>query len=136
MGGLTLYNHYVRDRDGNYVKVSTEGPPLDDIHSVKPKAGQTPVPIPNSATESHREFPDTANLPPTKSNETQESPVHKSDSPAGKPPETQLANALLRHFHLADIDSGDLLLLILLFFLFKQKADEELLLAIGLLLIL
>ena len=34
------------------------------------------------------------------------------------------------------VNTGDLLLLFLLFFLFKQKADEELLIAIGLLLIL
>ena len=34
------------------------------------------------------------------------------------------------------LNTGDLLLLFLLFFLFKQKADEELLIAIGLLLIL
>ena len=38
--------------------------------------------------------------------------------------------------HLEDLDTGDLLLLFLLFFLFRQKADEELLIAIGLLLIL
>lgn len=38
--------------------------------------------------------------------------------------------------HLSDLDAGDILLLILLFFLFRQEADEELLIAIGLLLIL
>ena len=35
-----------------------------------------------------------------------------------------------------DIDSGDLLLLLILFFLFREEADEEVLIAIGLLLIL
>lgn len=47
-----------------------------------------------------------------------------------------LARAFWTALHLDDLDTGDLLLLFLLFFLFKQKADEELLIAIGLLLIL
>ena len=34
------------------------------------------------------------------------------------------------------LDAGDLLLLGLLYFLFREKADEELLIALGLLLIL
>ena len=34
------------------------------------------------------------------------------------------------------VDAGDLLLLGLLYFLFREKADEELLVALGLLLIL
>lgn len=46
----------------------------------------------------------------------------------------------LRHFldqwHLDSVDTGDLLLLGLLFFLFREDADEELLVALGLLLIL
>ena len=45
-------------------------------------------------------------------------------------------NGLLEKLHLSDLDAGDILLLILLFFLFRQEADEELLIAIGLLLIL
>ena len=36
----------------------------------------------------------------------------------------------------APLDAGDLLLLGLLYFLFREKADEELLVALGLLLIL
>ena len=43
---------------------------------------------------------------------------------------------LLDQFHLDRVDTGDLLLLGLLFFLFKEDADEELLVALGLLLIL
>ena len=49
-------------------------------------------------------------------------------------------SSLLRHlldqFHLSSVDSGDLLLLAILFFLFREGADEELLVALGLLLIL
>lgn len=43
---------------------------------------------------------------------------------------------LLDRFHLDRIDSGDLLLLGLLFLLYREGADEELLFALGLLLIL
>ena len=51
-------------------------------------------------------------------------------------PERGFFNDLLGKLHLGDLDAGDLLLLFLLFYLSKQKADEELLIAIGLLLIL
>ena len=37
---------------------------------------------------------------------------------------------------MGDLDSGDLLVLLLLFMLFRENADEELLIALGLLLIL
>lgn len=43
---------------------------------------------------------------------------------------------LLDRFHLEHVDTGDLLLLLLLFLLFQEDADEELLIALGLLLIL
>ena len=43
---------------------------------------------------------------------------------------------MLDQFHLDSVDTGDLLLLGLLFFLFREDADEELLIALGLLLIL
>ena len=51
-------------------------------------------------------------------------------------PERGFFNDLLEKLHLGDLDAGDLLLLFLLFYLSRQKADEELLIAIGLLLIL
>lgn len=43
---------------------------------------------------------------------------------------------LLDQFHLDSLDTGDLLLLALLFLLFRENADDELLIALGLLLIL
>ena len=63
-------------------------------------------------------------------------PQKNPAQPPQRPPEMQFANKMLGHLNLSDIDSGDLLLLSLLFFLFRQKADEELLIALGLLLIL
>ena len=59
-----------------------------------------------------------------------------SPSPPPRAPESRFFNQLLQKVHLSDIDSGDLLLLLLLFLLFQENADEELLIAIGLLLIL
>lgn len=50
--------------------------------------------------------------------------------------ERRLLGRLMDKLHLGDVDSGDLLLLVLLFFLFRQEADEEVLIALGLLLIL
>ena len=51
-------------------------------------------------------------------------------------PESKFLDRLLGKLHLGDVDSGDLILLLLLFILFKEEADEELLIAIGLLLII
>ncbi len=74
-----------------------------------------------------------------------EVPPPRSDPPPkGSPPpppergapERSFFNDLLEKLHLGDLDAGDLLLLFLLFYLSRQKADEELLIAIGLLLIL
>ena len=56
------------------------------------------------------------------------------------PPKTggavPVLSGILDKLHLGDIDIGDLLLLLLLFHLFREDGDEELLIAIGLLLIL
>ena len=49
---------------------------------------------------------------------------------------TGLLRHLLDQFHLNSVDTGDLLLLAILFFLFREGADDELLAALGLLLIL
>ena len=57
-------------------------------------------------------------------------------APFYRPPEGRFLDRLLSRLHLGDIDSGDLLLLLILFFLFREEADEEVLIAIGLLLIL
>lgn len=45
-------------------------------------------------------------------------------------------NGVLKKLGLEDLDTGDLLLLVLLFLLFREGEDEELLIALGLLLIL
>ena len=58
-------------------------------------------------------------------------PPHRSEGAAGG-----LLSQLLGKLQLEDLDTGDLLLLAILFLLFKEGGDEELLIALGLLLIL
>lgn len=43
---------------------------------------------------------------------------------------------ILSRFHLDSIDAGDLILLLIIYLLFREGEDEELLIALGLLLIL
>ena len=117
-----MYNHYVRDQNGNYVKASVEEPAVTYIPTPRAPSKPPPVPTPEPQKVPPQEIP-----PP---------PQKTPPQPIRRPPEMQFANTILGHFNLSDIDSGDLLLLSLLFFLFRQKADEELLLALGLLLIL
>lgn len=47
-----------------------------------------------------------------------------------------MLRAALDKVQLQDIDTGDLIVLALLFFLFREDADEEVLFALGLMLIL
>ena len=105
-----MYNHYVRDGNGNYVKVSVEEPKYEAVHIPSPPPQREPIP--------------------------EQSPQCQSNTNEQRPSEAQFVNKMLGHLNLSDIDSGDLLLLALLFFLFRQNADEELLIALGLLLIL
>lgn len=72
----------------------------------------------------------------------EEEPHHHNPPPPPPEPcappsqDNNFFRSLLDRFHLDSIDTGDLLLLGLLFFLYREKADEELLIALGLLLIL
>ncbi|MBR2132179.1 MAG: hypothetical protein IJ955_06525 [Oscillospiraceae bacterium] len=85
-------------------------------------------------------------------NTPQEAPKHTSDtnnSPNCPPPESPsssllsgllgkngLLSSILGKLKLDDLDTGDLLLLMILFLLFRDGEDDELLIALGLLLIL
>ena len=113
-----MYNRYIRGDNGSYVRI-----PQEDPHSRTPpqenvKAPPRPEEKPPGQSPPHRE--------------EQRQPEHhrRTDSLTG----------ILRHaldqMHLDSVDTGDLLLLGLLFFLFREDADEELLVALGLLLIL
>ena len=73
--------------------------------------------------------------PPPEPQKAPQQPSHQTP-PCKQDGLTGIFRNLLDQFHLNSIDSGDLLLLGLLFFLYRESADEELLAALGLLLIL
>ena len=108
LGGVAMYNRYIRNDNGVYDRV-----PQQETAPPSPPRPQPPPPRPG---------------PPP--------PGPEPAPPSAPAPERQFLNRLLAKLHLGDMDAGDLLLLLILFFLFYQKADEEVLIAIGLLLIL
>lgn len=111
-----MYDRYGRQAQTSYIRASMDDSPLPP--PPRRPSGENPPP-PN-----HQQSPKPPPGPPP--------PPPKP----GRPPEISFGKGILDALHLDDLDTGDLLLLFLLFFLFKQKADEELLIAIGLLLIL
>lgn len=129
-----MYNRYVRNDNGTYTRIPEESqaPPLTGhgtqnhgrTDAPRPP-GPNPSPPGPSDHQEHQSRP-SGNPPP-------------SPSPTGGPFSDGLSS-FLRHIldqlHLDHVDTGDLLILVLLFFLFREDADEELLVALGLLLIL
>ena len=111
-----MYNRYGHEERGTYTRASVDDSPLPPPRK---GAGQAPP-------------------PPSQQSQQSQQPRQQPPSPhkPGRPPEIAFGKGILEALHLEDLDTGDLLLLFLLFFLFRQKADEELLIAIGLLLIL
>ena len=124
-----VYNRYIRNDRGVYTRIPEQESPSQQSSTAH---GKPPV------------FPDM----PQHEQERQNAPHRDpSPSPPPPPPPQQFSNSLddsfsrtlrrlLDRFHLENVDTGDLLLLLLLFLLFKEDADEELLFALGLLLIL
>lgn len=106
---LRVYNRYIRNESGAYARVPQQ------------------------------EAPSAPSPPPPKPPQEPQQPQPPSPPPkhgACRAPEADFLNRILAMFHLGDLDSGDLLVLLLLFLLFREGADEELLIALGLLLIL
>ena len=110
-----LYNRYIRGSDGGYTRIAQSDPPPHSAPPPPPGPDMPPPPGPD--------------MPPPP-------PPPPRNPPPGRAPEMDLLNRLLARLHLGDLDSGDLLTLLLLFLLFREGADEELLIALGLLLIL
>ena len=113
-----MYNRYTRNDRGVYTRTPPPDPP-------PPPAGKPQnSPLPNRPPPK----PDANTRPP--------SAPPPIPPPAPQRPERDMLNRILEKLHLGDLDAGDLLVLLLLFMLFREKADEELLIALGLLLIL
>ena len=104
-----MYNRYMRNDTGTYPRM-----PQDDAPPPGPKPPSGP-----GASPKAKPSPGPPPIP---------APPHR--------PERDILNRFLERLHLGDLDSGDLLVLLLLFMLFRENADEELLIALGLLLIL
>jgi hypothetical protein len=112
-----MYNRYIRNDNGVYTRIPQEEPPPPEHRQERPPSQESPP-----------------------------EPEMKRRRPEGPPPRNGPAptpdglTGFLRHIldqlHLNDVDTGDLLLLGLLFFLSREDADDELLAALGLLLIL
>lgn len=107
-----MYNRYIRNDQGGYTRV-----PHPDQFQYQQKG-----PVEKRSQPQQPSIPTSA--PPPHSQQPKQNP------------DRNIFNQLLKSLHLGDLDSGDLLLLLILFLLFREKADEELLIAIGLLLIL
>ena len=114
-----MYNRYIRNDNGSYSRIPEEE------HS-PPSGGTAPPPPPPPPP------PGPENSPPKPGN-----PVGNPGNP-GRTRDglTGILQHILDQFHLDHVDTGDMLLLAMLFFLFRENADEELLVALGLLLIL
>lgn len=109
-----MYNRYIRNDNGSYTRIPEE----DRFHSTASPAGTQ-----HNTTGSSSPFHGT------------EDNTGQSTSRARKLPDSfrDLLKKLTDRLHL---DSGDLLLLALLYLLYREDADEELLAALALLLIL
>ena len=105
-----MYNRYVQNDTGTYRQTNihqSTPPPKCDTHQHKP-----------------RENPHHGNA------------GHNASPQGGSFGRDGLFSGILDKLKLSDLDTGDLLLLVIIFLLFREGNDEELLIALGLLLIL
>lgn len=107
-----MYNRYVRNDEGVYRHMPAAQSPAPDHHT--PQEEQKP---PHNRCRTA-----TCGPPPS--------------SPGSLLGKDGLLSGILGKLRLDEIDTGDLLLLVLLFLLFREGEDDELLIALGLLLIL
>lgn len=120
-----MYNRYIRNDNGTYTRMPEEEPhapppPRPEPPPSPPPSGGSAPPPPPGGDASRQPGP---GRPP---------PPHRQAADGL----TGFLRQILDQFHLNHVDTGDLLLLGLLFFLSREEADEELLVALGLLLIL
>lgn len=149
-----MYNRYIRNDNGSYERIPEEGPqpaPSGTQRPGAPPPGADSRAGGSSPGGSSPGGPPPGGPPPGGPPPGGPPPGGASAGnfrPGGPPPNgrpsggrtsdglTGVLQHMLDQFHLDHVDTGDLLLLALLFFLFREDADEELLVALGLLLIL
>lgn len=130
-----MYNRYIRNDNGVYTRI-----PQEDPHTPKQplnRAAQDRSAQHEAKGSPAQSGPAPTQSPPFGAEKTSQRPPHTSEGAGHR---SDGLTGILRHaldqLHLENVDTGDLLLLVLLFFLFREDADEELLVALGLLLIL
>ena len=121
-----MYNRYVRNDRGGYSRVPVDESPQEERNGGFPPPFQSAEgPSEGRGGQDHSDGP-----PPRHSGWETEEERRETAGLSG------FLRRLLDRFHLEKVDSGDLLLLLIIFPLFKEDADDELLIALGLLLIL
>lgn len=134
-----MYNRYIRNDNGSYTRVLEEEPPIGAPGGASRPEGPPPGgPPPGGAPAGGPSSGGPRPGGPSPGGHAQGGPGRTPPPPGGRPADglTGVLQHLLDQFHLDHVDTGDLLLLALLFLLFRENADEELLVALGLLLIL
>ena len=116
-----MYNRYIRNDQGAYTRIPEQDTPPEQEHAPFSQPG-------------HR--PPGGEPPPEDRRTADDAPPPPGGGAGASDGLTGFLRHFLDQFHLDRVDTGDLLLLGLLFFLFREDADEELLVALGLLLIL
>ena len=138
---MTVYNRYVRNDQGTYTRITEESPPQQQA-SQQQASQQQASQQQTSQQQTSQQQTSQQHMPNQEYHVPPEPSFHGAkekkgfslrDSADGV---TGFLRGFLDRAHLQDIDTGDMILLGLLFFLFKEDADEELLFALGLLLIL
>ena len=121
-----MYNRYTRNDTGVYTRMPqsepSSDPPKKHTGFGQNAPGNTPQNAPGNTLQNA----------PGKNVFASPNALHSTPFP--QRPERDVLNRVLEKLHLGDLDAGDLLVLLLLFMLFREKADEELLIALGLLL--
>ena len=123
-----MYNRYTRNDTGVYTRMPQNEPSSDPPKKHTGFGQNAPG---NTLQNAPGNTPQNA---PGKNVFASPNALHSTPFP--QRPERDVLNRVLEKLHLGDLDAGDLLVLLLLFMLFREKADEELLIALGLLLIL
>ena len=127
-----MYNRYTRNDTGVYTRMPQSEPSSDPPKKHTGFGQNAPQNAPGSTPQNAPG--NTLQNAPGKNVFASPNAVHSTPFP--QRPERDVLNRVLEKLHLGDLDAGDLLVLLLLFMLFREKADEELLIALGLLLIL
>lgn len=127
-----MYNRYTRNDTGVYTRMPQSEPSSDPPKKHTGFGQNAPQNAPGSTPQNAPG--NTPQNAPGKNVFASPNALHSTPFP--QRPERDVLNRVLEKLHLGDLDAGDLLVLLLLFMLFREKADEELLIALGLLLIL